>query len=279
MNNNRPLPEFHQKRETGEIFSASFAFLRNGAGPLLKHILVYVIPIIALYAFAQVSLSIKITEATGILKETDPEILMQRLSGLYGNFLVIIFFSAFVQSLLASVVYSHMQLIYHKGRDNYSSAEFSAILFSNSSKAVLTGIIVAALSLVGLMLCILPGILLANSLSMAVFIAIFEGKGTGYSLARSWMLVRRNWWATFSLNLSGLVFVWMAGIATSLPVALYDLISGAGAGASPEVTDIPQWRWWVSGISIVISSLAAVVPIVFMASSLCFRAISFSISV
>jgi len=262
LNNDNKNIDFRIKRETGDIIQATITFLRSEYKQLGKLIALYVLPFMVLYAITQVFLQIKLTEAAGVLSQLEPENLMDELGGLYGNFLLIIFFNVFVQSLLVALVYSYVQVYLHKGRGNISDSEVSALLYPNSLKALVTGFIVSIMSLMGLTLCLLPGIIIANSLSLAIFIGIFENKGLGYSLLRSWELVKRQWWATFALNVIGIIFVWLASITISLPAVFYDAFSG---NIASEQVVIPPWRWWVSGLSVVGSSVTVVVVFIFLA--------------
>jgi hypothetical protein len=217
-----------------------------------------------LFAGTQVFLQMKLTEAAGVIKEIEPERLVQELGGLYGNFLIIIFFNVFVQSLFVALVYSYVQLYLEKGKSNFSETEVSNLLFPNSLKAITAGFVVTTFSLMGLIFCILPGIVIANSLSLTVFIAIYENKGLGYSLARSWALIKRQWWITFSLNIIGILVIWLISITVTLPAVFYDYFSGTDVAVTEEVAQIPQWRWWLSGLSVLVSSVAAIIPFIFL---------------
>lgn len=258
-------PEFRKKREAGEIIQDTVTFIRAEYKNLFRLLAVYVLPFLVMFAVTQVLLQMKITEAAGILSGLESERLLAELGSLYGNVLIIIFFSVFVQSLLIALVYTYIISYITRGRDSISGTEISASLFPNSLKALIAGITIAILSLIGLMFFILPGILIANSLSLAIFISIYEGKGLGYSLNRSWSLVKQQWWTTLSLNIVGLLVIWMVSITVTIPVVLYDLLTGVKSAVTPENLEIPQWRWWLSGLSIVISSMAAVIPVTFLA--------------
>ncbi|MFZ5431768.1 MAG: hypothetical protein ACOZDD_16210 [Bacteroidota bacterium] len=253
---------FSQRREPGEIIQATFAFLRSEYKNLFRLTAIYILPFMILFAIAQVLLQIKISDAARLIPDTEPELLLQELGRFYGNFMIIIFFNTFVLALFAALIYSYIAEYLDKGHGHISDAVISAQLYHHSARAILAAITVTVLSLTGLMFFILPGILIANSLSLAVFISVFEKRGTLYAISRSWALVRRQWWVTLSLNAIGVLFIWLASITATLPVYLHGLFTVT----DPDLAEvIPQWRWWVSGVSIVVSSMAAVFPIVFMA--------------
>lgn len=264
MDNKIPRPDFRQKREPGDKINATLTFLRSEYKPLLKHTAIYVMPFMVLFALTQVFLQIKLTEATEVITELEPERLVQELGGLYGNFLIIIFFNVFVQSLFAALVYTYIQLFLDKGKGNFSDSEVTDLLFPNSLKALPAAIAVTLFSLFGLILCVLPGIIIANSLSLTIFIAVYEKKGLSYALIRSWALVRRQWWVTLSLNILGILVIWLIGISITLPVVIYDQFSGAETTFANGAAQIPHWRWWLSGFSVLASSVASIIPLIFL---------------
>lgn len=253
---------FNQRREPGEIIQASFTFLRAELKNLLRLTATYILPFMVLFAIAQVLLQMKISDAARLIPDTKPELLLQKLGRFYGNFMIIIFFNTFVLALYAALIYSYIAEYIQKGRGNVSETAISAQLFHYSARAIVTAFTVTVLSFTGLMFFIIPGILIANSLSLAVFVAVFEKQGTFYSINRSWALVRQQWWTTFSINIIGVLLIWLTSIAATLPVYLHDYLTVPNPDAG-EV--IPQWHWWVSGVSIVVSSMAAVFPMVFLA--------------
>lgn len=262
--NNIKQSGFRQKREPGDIINAALAFLRSEYRPLLRLTAIYVLPFMVLFAATQVFLQIKLTEAADVITELEPERLVQELGALYGNFLIIIFFNVFVQSLFVALVYSYVQLYLEKGKGNFSESEVTNLLFPNSLKAITAGFVVTIFSLIGLIFCILPGIVIANSLSLTMFIAIYENKDLGYSLTRSWTLIKRQWWITFSLNIIGILVVWLISITVTIPAVFFDYFGGTETVLTDEAVQIPQWRWWLSGLSVLVSSVAAIIPFMFL---------------
>jgi hypothetical protein len=262
MNNNPSPLDFNRKREPGEIIQATFTFLRAEYTNLIRPVALYIIPFMVMFALAQVLLQIRITEAASQIPETEPERLIQELGRFYGNFMIIIFFNVFVQALFAGLVYTYITDYLKKGSTASFESSISEKLFQHSFLAILAAFTVAVLSLTGLMFFILPGVLIANSLSLTVFVAVYEKGGTLQAISRSWALVRQNWWGNLFLNVIGILFIWLASIAVSLPVHIHDTVNGV-VPANLETT--PQWRWWFSGAAILVSSLASIFPMVFMA--------------
>lgn len=256
---------FEKKREPGEILTDSLLFLKIEFMSLARLTAIYVLPFMVLMAIVQVYMQIKLSEATEIINQLEPDRFVSELSGLYGNLLLFILFNIFVQSLLAALLYTYLQLYIRKGTGNFTQSDISTLLFPNSLRALAAGFSVTVLSLIGLVFCILPGIVVANSLSLAVFIGVFENKPAGYSIVHSWILVKRQWWVTLSLAIIGILFMWMISIVFTLPVFIIESFPSFFTDPANQETGGQQLRWIISGISVVLSSFAALFPMTMMA--------------
>ena len=253
--------QFRKKREIGEIFSDSFAFLKQEKQPVIKLITIYVLPFIILYAVVHVFLQKNVINKIDF---TDPEALLANLGPFYTNVLLFALFGMFVQSLLIATYYTFIVEYVKRGNSNFELSEITPLFFSNGLLAIGTGLIIFILTIIGFILCFLPGIYFANTLSLAFIILIFEKRGISLALKRSAMLVNYQWWATFLINLTGIVIVWAAGFIISFPLTLM--------GFTKNILDIgnatialPDWYWIVIGISTVVSSAIYVFLYTFMA--------------
>ena len=105
--------QFRKKREVGEIITDSFKFLQQEYKPVLKLVLIYVLPFMLLYAFVQVQIQQKLL---GGFDFTDTEKLMENIGPIYKNLLMSGIFSLFVQSLLAATFYSYVEAYIKKSK-------------------------------------------------------------------------------------------------------------------------------------------------------------------
>lgn len=253
--------QFQKVRELGEIIGDSFEFLKEEFRPLSKLILQYVFPFILMYGGLQVYVQMKVI---GSIDFSDPEGLFNNIGPLYMNILLSSLFAVFVQSLLIGTFYSYLQLYIEKGKGNFSLEDVSPVLFPNTLKALGASFVLYFLVLLGVMMCILPGIYLANSLSPLVMVLLFEKKSLADALVRTWKLVHTGWGNTFVLNLLAVVIVYAAGFVVTLPnffTGTGEVIGGQGAGSN-EVSTI---SWVLVGLSTVVSSLFWIVPFTFLA--------------
>jgi hypothetical protein len=260
----RPI-EFSRKRETFEIIADSFVFFKTESKQLLKITGVYILPFLIIYTAAQLYMQSKYAGFLELAMKKEPDQLVREAGPFYLNLLITLGFNVFVQSLFCAVIFTYVQAYIFKGRNNFSLHEITPVFFTNALFTLATGFSVMIVSLSGLFLCILPGIILANSLSLAVFIAVYEGKGVLNAMIRSWLLVRGHWWSTLGLNLVGILIIWITGNILSMPVAL---AGGENIFSSPpeNIKEMASdWRWWMTGGSILFGTVASAVSYLFWA--------------
>lgn len=253
--------QFRKKREIGDIFTDSFTFLRQEIKPVSKLIAIYVLPFIVLYGLVQIYLQKNVISKIDF---TNSEALLENIGPVYLNVFLFVLFGLFVQSLLIATYYSYIEIYIKKGKGNFELSEITPHLFANGLLAIGASIIVFIIVMFGLILCIIPGIFFANSLSIVFIILLFERKGLGNALLRSSALVNSQWWNTFLVNIVGLVIIWVINLLMSLPT----IISGLSINIfnqTQTTVDYPDWYWVILGISTIVSSLFYIIPYTFLA--------------
>ncbi len=254
--------QFRKKRELGDILSDSFQFIKQEYKPISSLIIIYVLPFLILYGIAQVYLQIKVI---GNIDLTDQEALMSNFIPIYGNIFLFSLFGIFVQSLLFGTYYSYVEVYVKKGKGNFELDEIKDKLFSNTLLALGAGLVVFIITVFGVIMCILPGIYFANTYSLVVMIVVFEKKGLGNALTRSWNLVKSQWWNTFLLNLISLIFIWVVGFILSIPSTIAGITSTILGPQQISSTDYPDWFWVLTGVSTIITSLLWIIPATILA--------------
>jgi hypothetical protein len=254
--------EFKRKRELGDIFSDSFEFIRQEYKPLSKLILRYVLPFLILYGFVQVYVQIKVF---GNIDITDPESLMGNLGPFYKNIFLFSLFGVFVQALLISTFYTYIEIYIRKGKGNFDLSEITPHLFSNGLIALGASLAWYFVSIIGLMLCLIPGIYFANTYSLIVGIVLFERKGIVHAMSRSWNLVMTQWWNTLLINIVGILITWFAGFILSTPAMILGIGTSIGKAFESGATEQPALFWILTVSVSVISSLFWIVPYTFLA--------------
>jgi hypothetical protein len=253
---------FSKKRELAQIMSDTLEFFKQEYKEILRMIGMYVLPFLVLYAGAQIYLQKNVLVNIDL---SDPESLMSSLKPLQLNLFIFLLFGLFVQSLLVGTYYSYLEAYIKHGKGNFQLSDISSKFFSNSLMALGAGVVFTFASVFGLTLCFLPGIYLANTLSLMVFITIFEKKGIGYAATKSWSLVNTQWWNTLTLNVLGLVLFYAIGLVFSIPSMILGISGGFGAALSESPVEYPNWYWMLSGFASIASTIALIVPYTFLA--------------
>ena len=254
--------QFKKKREIGDIFTDSFLFLKQEIKPLSKLFVFYVLPFVLVYAVLQVYMQ---KEIMGRIDINDPEMFLENLKPIYLNLLIPSFFGLFVNSLLAGTFYTYIDFYIKKGKGNFEIHEITEALFSNSLMVLGAILLLFVITIFGFTMFILPGIYLANTLSLALFIIIFEKKGIGNAFSRSWYLVNKQWVNTFLINLSGLLIIWGTSLFFLIPSMIAGSVitfTGIQQGGTVEY---PQWYWLTIGVSSTISTIFGVISYTFIA--------------
>ncbi|GAB1450323.1 hypothetical protein MASR2M47_03790 [Draconibacterium sp.] len=253
--------QFRKKREIGDIFTDSFEFIKQEYKPLSKLIGVYVLPFLLLYGLVQVYLQKNVISQFDF---SDPETLLENIGPMYLNMFLFSLFGIFVQSLLIAAYYSYIEVYIKKGKGNFDLSEITPYLFSNGLLAIGASFVLFFLVMIGIILCIIPGIYFANTYSLIFFILIFEKKGFGNAFSRSSSLLRMQWWNTLLINVVGIIIIWTVSMIISIPT----MITGFSKNIfNPDLAPVeyPDWYWVLIAISTIISSALYIIPYTFLA--------------
>jgi len=188
---------FKQVREFGDIFNVTFAFIRENFKGLIIPLLIYVGPLVVIFG---VLYGILLTKYMGFGAFKGG--LMQYNAFNFGTeasiyimaigILAILFFT-----LLVGIINSYITLYIEKGKGTFTHSD----VFNNALKyffpLLLTSIITSTFVIVGSIFCFFPGIYLAISMSFMSFIVIYEKKGVGYALGRTFQIANSKWWWNF----------------------------------------------------------------------------------
>ncbi len=253
--------QFKKTREIGDIFTDSFKFIRQEFNPLAKLIGIYVLPFLLLYGLVQVYLQKNVVSQFDF---SNPDTLLENIGPMYLNIFLFSLFGLFVQSLLIAAYYSYIEVYIKKGKGNFDLSEITPQLFSNGLLAIGASVMLFILVLMGVILCIIPGIYFANTYSLIFFILIFEKKGFGSAFSRSSSLIKIQWWNTLLLNIAGVIMIWTVSFIMSIPT----MITGFTKGIfNPDLApaEYPNWYWVMIAISTVVSSVLYIIPYTFLA--------------
>lgn len=205
----------YKERDFGEVFNATFDFIKQEFKPLGRAILVFILPFILLQG---IFMAYYQNSIFSLLK--DPEILRNGIfefwSTFFSSYLLLMVVMVLVQTIIYSTILSYLRLY------NRSEEEITVPALANEIKnlffPVLGAIVLTMLVLmVGLMMCVLPGLYLGVSLSLFLIALGMEKKGIGDAFSRSFQLVHMQWGWTFLLILVVFVLLYIASVILQIP--------------------------------------------------------------
>ncbi len=253
--------QFRKKREIGDIFTDSFEFLKQEFKPISKLIGIYALPFLLLYGLVQVYLQKNVISRFDF---SNPDTLLENIGPMYLNIFLFSLFGLFVQSLLIAAFYSYIDVYIKKGKGNFDLSEITANLFSNGLLAIGGSFVLFFMVMIGVVLCIIPGIYFANTFSIIFFILIFEKKGLANAFIRSSALVNKQWWNTLLINIVGIIIIWTVSMIMSIPTMITGFSKNIFNHDMAPV-EYPDWYWVLIAFSTIVSSVLYIILYTFLA--------------
>lgn len=233
--------EFKKERDLGAIITDTFAFIRENWKPYFGAILKIAGPFILAGSILIVLFFGYYLNVLGNFQTmgTDggPEEAISLLLPLYGwmSLFSIVFLLVYIVVSLTSLFYIK-SYIANDGVVNI--AEVRTNTFKNIFKFLGLGILIGIIAFVGFVLCILPGIYLGITLTLATSIMVFEGRSIGDSISHCFTLIKEQWWSTFGVIIVVGILVNILSYAFSVPGLIYELIKGGTMLGSDDPTQI-----------------------------------------
>lgn len=240
--------QLRKTRDFGQIFSDTFAFLRQEWRPLARAIAAAGLPA-AVVGGALAGGSVAALQLMQIGGGASPGKALTSLMGLVPGMLLLM--AAWI--LVVAVVHEYLRA-YHLGEHHglgtgellkrglrEAGSYFGVSFFSG----LLTGF--------ALLLCILPAIYPATVLSLALTAHAIERTGATGSLGRSNELVRGDFWPTFLVLLVMFILKAIVDQVVVLPFTIAGLVIGFNSGmeaiSSDEGLQLPAWLGVFNAVS------------------------------
>lgn len=213
--------EFKKERDLGAIISDTFAFIRQNWKNYFITILKIVGPVLLMTLAVLVFYLLAISD---IFNKSD---LNSNPGSVFSKMISWIFALMFVYVMLYSLLsvtslYFIKSYIDTKGKPDYY--EIKAQVYKNVWKFLGLGILVAAVTVLGFIMCYLPGIYFGVALSLATSILVFEERSISYSFSHSFTLIKGQWWNTFGVLIVIWLLIWLLGQVFSIPTIIYQLV-------------------------------------------------------
>jgi hypothetical protein len=218
----QPKLDLKKVRDFGEVINDTFIFLKQNFKPLFK----ILIPITILFVVANILLAVfQFINLQDIYKSTNGNLAGVLLNKSVTTSLITGLFGSIVYFMVALTTYCYVAVYIENKSETPEIAQvwgfFKYYFFRYIGIRLLTGIAL----LVGLVLCLLPGIYLMPIVSLTVAAVVLENRGTFNAISRGFILIKQDWWMSFGT----LVILIMILYAFVITLTLPSLIIGGSA--------------------------------------------------
>jgi hypothetical protein len=218
---------FRKERDLGEIISDTFSFFSQNSKKLMNIFLKFIGPFLLVTIIFSVYYQYKtgdlLSDFTAI--GANPEYFFDA----FGENLLV-----FILSLLSTlatyvVLYGTVLHIIKSYIDNNGE-----ILEQDVSDGLkrdflpLTGyfLLNIIVVIIGLILCILPGVYIAVVVSPGIALLVMEKKSVGDTFSKCFKIIKDNWWITFATVLVFGILISILGVIFDLPITIYAFVEG-----------------------------------------------------
>lgn len=217
--------ELRQERDFSEKFNATFNCIKLNFKSYLWVMLVLIAPIMVLQSLGMNVFQGYLTNYMAELNFQSGGISNgEMMSNLFTIYMVVLVFALVFYSWMQTVVMSYIKL-YLDGNDQISIGAVAGLALRKFPKILGVTLLIGFISILGFVLCILPGIYLSISLIMVSFIVFFEGDPVFEAFSRSFKLIKNKWWSTFGLMFVVSFIVGIMAIIFAVPQYIVTFVS------------------------------------------------------
>ncbi len=267
---NNPI-NFKHRRDFGDLFNATFSFIKQEFKKLATAILYFVVPFLVLAAIAMTIYNVKAQEVMSQASvpgdKPDPFALFTAMGSLFSYVSVAMVLSLIASSMLFCTIYGYIKLYISKGSDGFSINdvwfEVTKYFWAVLGAAFVVGLVILA----GTIFCILPGIYFGVALSIVFCIMIFEEKNFSAAFSRSIKLINTNWWLTFGVILIAMIIAYILMIFLSIPSMLMGFKSMFVNMKSGQhlLADLSVSFYIVNSLTQLLTQIIMVIPVILLA--------------
>ncbi|HEY4326304.1 MAG TPA: hypothetical protein VGN20_20125 [Mucilaginibacter sp.] len=214
--------ELRRLRDFGQIINDSFTFLKENFKPLFKALLI-ICGFFILISF--ISMVFTYLNITNIFTRFNLDSKSYDSTYKPSSIILAAFVSAFVlvltQSFITLVTLCYISVYLQKGNSTPDLAEVWGYFKYYFWRVLGSGILISLLFMIGLVLCVIPGIYLFPILYLIIPIIVIENCSFGYAFNKSFRLIKNNWWLVFGVIFIMSLIVGVAGSIVNIPITLF----------------------------------------------------------
>ncbi len=221
---NTPI-DFRKERDFGEVFGATFEFIRQEYKRLGTVLIYYVLPVLVIVSLVLILIQSQYLDTFMEFSRNSSYGTFNTFGEFFIYYFLIMLCQLVIQTMLITAVYSYITIYATNGKEGFEARDvWNTMLyyfFPVMGTSLLAGILIG----LGFVFCIIPGIYLGISLSLILIVLIHEKKGFGDAFSRSFQLTGKDWWMTLLMVIVAFLLVTVLGYVIQLPA----IIMGMGS--------------------------------------------------
>lgn len=232
MEKNRKINLLSQ-HDFGDNYNVIINFTRQNLGAILKGMIV-LIPIIMIAMIPLTMMQSEILEmAQSNILLSDPDYIWEFYARMLTPYTIIAYIAMLAVAFVLPLYPMCYVILYVKSEDG---VVLTSDVWKMVKKVVLPLLLCSILAWImisiGMILCIIPGIILGIFIIYYPYTYASEDSGIIGSFKRSFELVKDNWWYTFLTILVTIVIMFFVSIAFSMPNFISNIFSSLFRGSS-----------------------------------------------
>lgn len=219
---NKPI-NFNVVRDFGQVFNITFVFLKQNFKGLMVAILSFVLPFSFIHGAMQGIMQMDLYAVF----DFNPYYNSFPFAKFFAYYAIIIFLYVLSYAMMFVTVYGYVSLYIEKGHNNFTNSDVWARIRKDFLKT--TGSFFVVILMIGFASGLfffvlgLPGLYIFVASSFTFIILIYEKKGFGYALSRSFNLTHKKFWWTLLLVLVVFAMTWILNFILGLPNSIIAL--------------------------------------------------------
>lgn len=197
--------ELRKVRDFGELVGDTFLFIGENWKPLLKAYAIICGPVL----LAGIIESIFNLVSDGV---SDPQASVAR-SLLGDNSFLGLMLLSLAGICISITTFSYVSVYNDKGKESPSTPEVWGYVKYFFFRMLGANILLGILLLVGIVMCVVPGLYFWPILSIMLAIMVFENGSLGYAFDRGFKLIKDHWWTTFGAMMIIMIVVYAGMMA------------------------------------------------------------------
>ncbi len=262
---------FKQERDFGELFNVSFEFIKQESRNLWKAVLYFILPVLIIVSIFQVLLGMEQQKVMQSFGAYDPYAMQDPFSYLGSVFwylVIAMILYAVTYTVIKCTLLGYVKLYVEKGKDEFGLNELWKEIRTYFFPVLVTSVFVGILISIGTVFCFIPGIYLGVSLSLIYMALIFEDKGFGNALSRSFELTHHKWWLTLGLLAVSYIMIYLISLILSLPAiitGIKPILTNLKDMEDPSSFTFPTAYFIMTSITNLITYILLAIPSLIMA--------------